>query len=101
MIRAGMPGRCAVLLFVLLAVSTAVSQQQPQETRKSVNTYLGFDRNIYPGDETWAELRKTFSFTGYWLNNPPGESSNSWRDKRQLIGSYGFGFLVLFNSKRY
>jgi glycoside hydrolase-like protein len=101
MIAARMPERCAVVLCILMVVSTALSQQQPRQAHKPLRAYLGFDRNVYPGDETWAELRKTFSFTGYWLNSPPGESSNSWQGKRQLIGSHGFGFLVLFNGKRY
>jgi hypothetical protein len=35
------------------------------------STYLGFDRNDYPGDANLHVLRQTFSFTGYWLNNPP------------------------------
>ncbi len=51
------------------------------------NSYLGFDRNQYPGDENLASLHRTFSFTGYWLNNPPGEKSNSWTGKRKLIDS--------------
>ena len=61
--------------------------------------YLGFDRNEYPGDENLAILRKSFAYTGYWLNNPPGASSNSWRGKRQALNSAGFGFLVLFNGR--
>src|SRR5581483_9232742 len=63
--------------------------------------YLGFDRNDYPGDANLATLRKTFSYTGYWLNNPPGANANSWRGKRKTIQAAGFGFLVLFNGKTY
>lgn len=62
-------------------------------------SYLGFDRNAYPGDGNIPVLRKTFSYTGYWLNNPPGENSNSWSGKRSLLASAGFGFLLLFNGK--
>ncbi len=61
--------------------------------------YLGFDRNKYPGDAALGLLRKTFFFSGYWLNNPPGESSNSWQGKRENLVSNGFGFLVLFNGR--
>ena len=64
-------------------------------------SYLGFDRNDYPGDTNLKTLRQTFSYTGYWLNNPPGEQSNSWIGKRQLIQSIGFGFLVLYNGRLY
>lgn len=63
--------------------------------------YLGFDRNRYPDDDSLAALRKAFRFTGYWLNNPPGESSNTWKGKRALLRSHGFGFLVLFNGRSY
>jgi hypothetical protein len=61
--------------------------------------YAGFDRNDYPGDASLAALRQDFSYTGYWLNNPPGEQRNSWVGKRQLLKEHGFGFLVLFNGR--
>jgi Domain of unknown function (DUF1906) len=64
-------------------------------------TYLGFDRNQYPGDAALESLRQTFSFSGYWLNVPPGETSNTWRGKREVLTSSGFGFLVLFNGRLY
>ena len=61
--------------------------------------YLGFDRNDYPGDDALASLRKTFAFAGYWLNAPPGETSDSWKGKREILRAHGFGFLVLFNGR--
>lgn len=64
-------------------------------------TYLGFDRNDYPGDATLPILRKTFAYTGYWLNNPPGGTRNSWTGKRPALRAAGFGFLVLFNGRTY
>jgi hypothetical protein len=63
--------------------------------------YLGFDRNDYPGDSNLRILKQTFSYAGYWLNNPPGESSNTWRGHRAAVDSAGFGFLVLFNGRLY
>jgi hypothetical protein len=63
--------------------------------------YLGFDRNDYPGDPNLNALRQTFSYAGYWLNNPPGASSNTWRGHRTAVESAGFGFLVLFNGRLY
>ena len=45
-------------------------------------SYLGMDRNDYPGDAAMQSLRKSFVFTGYWLNNPPGASRNTWIGKR-------------------
>jgi hypothetical protein len=64
-------------------------------------TYLGFDRNDYPGDDNLKALRQTFSYAGYWLNNPPGERANTWTGHRAAIESAGFGFLVLFNGRLY
>src|SRR5229473_1339115 len=63
--------------------------------------YLGFDRNTYPGDANLTSLHQTFSYTGYWLNNPPGEKANTWAGHRAAIESAGFGFLVLFNGRVY
>src|SRR5271157_1792990 len=65
------------------------------------STYLGFDRNDYPGDANLKALRQTFSYTGYWLNNPPGEKTNTWTGHRAAVESAGFGFLVLFNGRLY
>jgi hypothetical protein len=58
---------------------------------------LGFDRNEYPGDGALAILRKNFAFSSYWLSPPPGGKVNTWRGKRELLRSHGFGFLVLYN----
>ena len=63
--------------------------------------YLGFDRNDYPGDAALVELHKTFAYSGYWLNNPPGAKTNTWVGKRSKLESAGFGFLVLFNGRLY
>ena len=69
-------------------------------TKSSVSEeFVGFDRNLYPGDARLAELRKSFAFTGYWLNNPPGETSNGWVGKRATLRAAGFGFLVLWNGR--
>lgn len=62
-------------------------------------TYLGFDRNDYPGDANLKTLRQTFAYSGYWLNNPPGAKSNSWVGHRAAVEAAGFGFLVLFNGR--
>jgi len=78
-------------LFVFLLTASAICDAQ--------QNYLGFDRNDYPGDQNLKTLRQTFSYTGYWLNNPPGENSNGWVGKRQTLQSAGFGFLVLFNGR--
>ena len=62
-------------------------------------TVLGFDRNDYPGDEALPALGRTFSFSSYWLNNPPGAKNNSWLGKRDVLARNDFGYLVLFNGR--
>jgi hypothetical protein len=64
-------------------------------------TYLGMDRNDYPGDAAMQSLGKTFAFTGYWLNNPPGANRNTWTGHRARLESMGYGFLLLFNGRDY
>jgi hypothetical protein len=46
-----------------------------------------------------ASMRKVFSFTGYWLTNPPGENANTWAGKRAILRQQGWGFLVLANGR--
>jgi hypothetical protein len=82
----------ALLLFFATCVSV---------TQAPAQSYLGFDRNEYPGDAAMTALRKTFAFTGYWLNNPPGASRNTWQGKRAALQSMGWGFLLLFNGREY
>jgi hypothetical protein len=79
---------------VLLTFSCAVLHAQTA-------SYLGFDRNDYPGDANLKILHQTFSYSGYWLNNPPGERANSWAGHRAAVEFAGFGFLVLFNGRLY
>jgi hypothetical protein len=76
----------------LLLVPRATSPQSPQQ-----NSFLGFDRNDYPGDDAMKLLRKDFSFTSYWLSNPPQTKSNSWSGKREYLHSLGYGFLPLLS----
>ena len=93
----------------LLAIASTVAllaagfQQSPHFTLLAAepNAYLGFDRNDYPGDANLRILRRTFSYAGYWLNLPPGASTNSWIGKRKALQAEGFGFLVLFNGRTY
>jgi hypothetical protein len=89
--------RALVVVSAVLGVFAVLpvgAQSEP-----TAPAYLGFDRNDYPGDENLAALRQTFSYAGFWLNNPPGSHSNSWTGKRQVVQSAGFGFLVLFNGR--
>jgi hypothetical protein len=94
------------LTVFVLVIGFALSRDTdalPKRTSptKENTTYLGFDRNKYPGNANLEKLRKTFYYAGYWLNNPPGESSNTWSGKRMSVREHGFGFLVLFNGRLY
>lgn len=40
-----------------------------------------------------------FDYTGYWLNNPPGDNNNSWTGKRETLKRSGFGFMILYNGR--
>lgn len=75
------------------------SLERSREPEPRSHVYLGFDRNTYPGDEALDRLRRTFSFSGYWLNSPPGQSTNTWHGKRKLLAEKRFGFLLLFNGR--
>jgi hypothetical protein len=66
-------------------------------SRAQEGLYVGFDQNLYPGDIQLPLLHKNLAYVGYWLNNPPGETTNPWKEKRAVITENGFGFLILFN----
>jgi len=94
--------RARVLITLFVLVSLAVLLALPTRSKMSATSptsYLGFDLNDYPGDDGLPILRKTFAFTGYWLNAPPGEKHTNWLGKRALVQSHGFGFVVLFNGR--
>jgi hypothetical protein len=87
----------AVIFFIAANHSTPASRQNST----AASSYLGFDANEYPGDANLKTLRQTFAYTGYWLNRPPGEKTNTWIGHRAAVESAGFGFLVLFNGRLY
>ncbi len=88
-------------LFFLAAMLLPTRGELPfaQNSPNAPAAYLGFDRNDYPGDFAMPALKQSFSFTGYWLNAPPGASSTTWAGKRAIVRENGFGFLVLFNGR--
>jgi len=70
--------------LVLLCISAlALFPMKPSKLRianaADQGAFLGFDRNIYPGDAALPVLRKTFAFTSYWLSPPPGENLNTYK----------------------
>ncbi len=106
-------GTCLAIaaLLVVLAVAmpaiaagfhrSRISPEQAPTGERAGNprAFLGFDSNEYPGDTSLENLKRTFSFSGFWLNDPPGAKSNEWAGKREALRAAGFGFLVLFNGR--
>jgi hypothetical protein len=87
--------RVVSLALILLATTSLLSAQT------GAQSYLGLDRNDYPGDASMVSLRETFAFTGYWLNRPPGANRNTWTGKRKPLQTMGYGFLLLFDGREY
>jgi hypothetical protein len=83
----------------LLVTSALVLSSLAIHAQSAATQHLGFDLNLYPGDSALPALRKHFAFSGYWLNNPPGETTNTWTGKRDSLLKNNFGFLVLFNGR--
>lgn len=86
---------CALGIFGAGCVLLSAAQNRSAAPK----SYTGFDRNGYPGDDRLAAFRRSFAYTGYWLNNPPGTSENGWAGKRAILRAQGFGFLILFDGR--
>lgn len=95
------PARFAFTLAALTLTVAGLAQPSlpPNAAAPGPQHYVGFDSNEYPGDDQLPALRKQFSFTGYWLTNPPGADHNPWVGKRNLLIQNGFGFLVVANGR--
>jgi hypothetical protein len=103
--------RFAICLLFLPSIGNFLSQRtsaqppgNPATARRAADpaasaTYLGFDRNLYPGDAALPVLRKTFVFASYWISPPPGGKINTWTGKRALLREQGFGFVVLYRGR--
>jgi len=93
------PFGLSVLVGGLLTCAIFLSLVAARLPATSTKSYLGFDANDYPGDGALPILRRTFSFTSYWLGEPPGEKRNTWLGKRAFLQKQGFGFVILFNGR--
>lgn len=105
--RAGRRLWAAVIVAVVCLIFGRAGAQELQPKRQDApqgesgvaRQYIGFDRNDYPGDAALGTLRREFDFVGYWVTNPPGETSDTWLGKRALLAQHGFGFAVLANGR--
>jgi hypothetical protein len=102
--------RAVAACWLALALWFAACKQSPADAKAGngpsavrqsapAQSYLGFDRNDYPGEAALRALKQDFAFLGYWLTAPPGERSSSWLGKRESIESLGFGFLLIANGR--
>jgi hypothetical protein len=96
----------AAMLLAAASVAITIAAGEPSSTSSVAppriappRAYLGFDRDLYPGDAAFPTLRKTFAFAGYWLSPPPTEKTTTWIGKRDSLRNSGFGFLVLFRGR--
>ena len=65
--------------------------------------FAGFDRSVYPGDETMTTLLATtnLKWCGYYLypapsHNEPVNGDNSWMGKRAPLQTMGWGLAPLY-----
>jgi hypothetical protein len=86
----------SVIAAALILFSCQASTQPKSQEQQAPRAYLGFDLNIFPGEAALPALRKTFSFSSYWLSPPIGEKTNSWLGRREVLRAQGFGFLLLY-----
>jgi len=93
------PHFVVTLAAVVFLVAFGTHRQANSRSDEIPRAYLGFDRNIYPGDAAVPVLHKTFAFTSYWLSPPPDEKTNTWLGKQKLLHSQGFGFVVLYRGR--
>lgn len=93
-------GRWPVGVALVAIAAVGWGQSSARERQHSAaRGYVGFDKNDYPGDGALAALHRTFAYSGFWLNNPPGMKANPWAGKRAMVRGAGLGFLILFNGR--
>lgn len=91
------PRAFALLPLAVLSAAALLPAPASHPTSTKPSNYLGFDLNLYPGDEALPILRKTFTFGSFWLGPPPGERTSNWTGKRKVMEAQGFGLVVLYN----
>ena len=96
-VKAGLSFLSISLVAALLILFSCRASTQPNsQEQQAPRAYLGFDLNIFPGKDALPALRKTFSFSSYWLSPPTGEKTNTWLGQRELLRTQEFGFLLLY-----
>lgn len=75
------------------AVSTAVKRVAENVTA----THLGFDTNVYPGDDAMNAWKRsgTYDWVGYYLP-APCHKDDSWSGRRRHLLDNGWGLAVIY-----
>jgi hypothetical protein len=79
------------------AIAEAPMQLVKSVERAVEQQYLGFDTNIYPGDNTMAVWAKdgTYDWVGFYLP-APCHRDDSWSGKRETLSEMGWGLAVVY-----
>ena len=78
--------------------STAIATNIAAVRTKESGSYLGFDTNIYPGDNAmraWRHTGSPYEWVGYYLP-APCHRDDSWSGKRETLTNMGWGIAVLY-----
>src|SRR5260221_7850953 len=75
-------------LAATIVMALGATTRLPRSAENTSRSYLGFDRNDYPGDAAMKLLRRDFAFTSYWLSPPPGDRKSTRLNSSHTVISY-------------
>lgn len=81
-----------------LADASSAISDAVEHVASTVNArHLGFDTNIYPGDQAMAAWKRSgeYEWVGYYLK-APCHADNSWSGTRERLANQGWGLAVIF-----
>jgi hypothetical protein len=81
-----------------LADASSAISDAVEHVASNVNaSHLGFDTNIYPGDDAMVAWKRSgeYEWVGYYLK-APCHGDNSWSGTRERLVDQGWGLAVIF-----
>src|SRR5262245_17566052 len=81
----------------LTGVSSAIDDATSHLIPKPKTSYVGFDTNIYPGDNAMDAWKRSgaYDWVGYYLS-APCHKDDSWSGKRARLTKSGWGLAVIY-----
>jgi hypothetical protein len=78
-------------------VVTSVATEVRETVKEAQRGFLGFDTNIYPGDEAMRKWKTAspYEWVGYYLP-APCHKDPSWSGKRERLEQMGWGIAVIY-----